>query len=59
MSMKGERWDKVASDELEAEDDDSDTELDAEQARCYLAIAARLNYIRYAVKESARNMSNP
>ena len=45
---------------------DDDSELDADKARSYRAIAARLNYISpdrpdigYAVKEAARNMSKP
>ena len=48
------------------EDDDDDSELDANKARSYRTIAARLNYISpdrpdigYAVKEAARNMSKP
>ena len=66
MSSKGESWDNEISNELEIDDDGDDTELDAERARSYRAIAARRNYISpdrpdigYAVKESARNMIEP
>ena len=45
MSSKGERWDNEISNELEIDDYGDDTELDAERARSYRAIAARLNYI--------------
>ena len=66
MSSKGEKWDNAISNEFEIDDDGDDTELDAERARSYRAIAACLNYISpdrpdigYAVKESARNMIEP
>ena len=66
-SMNGENWDAEFSSELEiANTDDGDTELNAEDARSYRAIAARLHYISpdrpdigFAVKEPARNMSKP
>ena len=65
--MNGEDWDSEFSGELEIDTtDDGGTELNAEDARSYRAIAARLNYISpdrldigYTVKESARNMSKP
>ena len=64
--LKGESWDNEIGDELEIDDGGDDTELDAEKARSYRAIAARLSYISpnrpdisYAVKASARNMSKP
>ena len=66
VSANGENWDAEISDDLEVDDDDGDDLLDADGARSYRAIAARLNYISpdrpdigYAVKESARNMSKP
>jgi hypothetical protein len=65
MSMNGDSWDDENGNGLEVDDDD-DSELDADKARSYRAIAARLNYISpdrpdigYAVKEAARNMSKP
>ena len=66
-SMNGENWDSEFAGELEINTtEDGDTELNADDARSYRAIAARLNYISpdrpdigYAVKESARNMSKP
>ena len=65
--MNGESWDNELAGELEINTtEDDDTELNADDARSYRAIAARLNYISpdrpdigYAVKESARNMSKP
>ena len=66
MSANGDSWDGETGDGLEVDDDDDDSELDADKARSYRAIAARLNYISpdrpdigYAVKEAARNMSKP
>jgi hypothetical protein len=66
MSMKGDSWNSEVDDGLEVDDDNDDSELDADGARSYRAIAARLNYISpdrpdigYAVKEAARNMSKP
>ena len=45
-SMNGETWDEEFAGELEIDNTgDSDTELNAEDARSYRAIAARLNYI--------------
>ena len=63
--MNGQSWDNEFAGELEIDTTEyGDTELGAEDARCYRAIAGRLNYtspdrpdIGYAVKESARNMS--
>ena len=64
QSAGGQTWD--VGDEFEIPDDDEDEDLDAEGARLYRAVAARLNYIApdcpdlgYAVKEAARNMSRP
>ena len=64
-SMNGENWGSEFAGELEIDTtEDGDTELGADDARSYRAIAARLNYIcpdrpdiGYAVKASARNMS--
>ena len=42
--MNGESWDDKSAGELEIDDtNDGDTELNAEDARSYRAIAARLN----------------
>ena len=66
MSANGDSWDDETGNELEVDDDGDDSELDADRARSYQAIAARLNYISpdrpdigFAVKEAARNMSKP
>ena len=65
QSAGGQVWE--CGDETEIQDEDvDDQDLDAEAARLYRAVTARLNYIApdrpdlgYAVKEAARNMSRP
>ena len=52
--------------EWDDNDGDNDEELDADEARRFRAITARLNYLavdrvdlQYSVKEAARHMSSP